>query len=180
MFGEFLEDLAIFISEKTYGGHKSSAEGLDLEFIKDNTHYVISIKSGQNWGNSSQVKKIVQDFDNCVRRLKQSSKKIEIKPVLGICYGKAKTVITKHNYWKIVGQNFWYLISGDPNLYLDIVKPIGHMAKENNEAYLSARNGILNRLTAEFIKEFCYPSGEIDWNRLVEFNSQNLDIDSDF
>jgi len=32
IFGGFLEDLAIFICSKVYGGRKSAAEGIDLEF----------------------------------------------------------------------------------------------------------------------------------------------------
>ena len=55
IFGSFLEDLAIHISGITCGGHKSTAPGVDLEFINNGTHYVVSIKSGTNWGNSSQI-----------------------------------------------------------------------------------------------------------------------------
>ncbi len=32
IFGGFLEELAIFICAQVYGGQKSSAEGIDLEF----------------------------------------------------------------------------------------------------------------------------------------------------
>src|SRR3989338_9047278 len=43
MFGDFLEGLAVFVAEKTSGGHKSTAQGVDLEFINNNMHYVVSI-----------------------------------------------------------------------------------------------------------------------------------------
>ncbi len=33
IFGEFLEGLAIFICNKVHKGRKSSAEGIDLEFV---------------------------------------------------------------------------------------------------------------------------------------------------
>lgn len=178
MFGEFLEDLAVYISEKTLGGHKSSAQGVDLEFIKNNTHYVVSIKSGPNWGNSSQHKKLEQDLENCVRRLKQSGVTREVRPVLGICYGKTRTSIVK-SYWKVVGQNFWYLISDDQNLYTDIIEPIGYRAHENNEVYISQRNALLNRFTSEFVEIFCKPNGEIDWEKLVQYNSKNYNTSSE-
>ena len=51
IFGNFLEQLALFICTKVYGGSKSSAEGIDLEFEKDSIRYIVSIKSGPNWGN---------------------------------------------------------------------------------------------------------------------------------
>lgn len=57
LFGNFMEGLAIFINSKIYKGKKSSAEGIDLEFSENNIHYIISIKSGPNWGNSRQIKK---------------------------------------------------------------------------------------------------------------------------
>ena len=45
LFGDFLEGLAVFIAEKTCGGHKSAATGADLEFINQGIHYIVSIKS---------------------------------------------------------------------------------------------------------------------------------------
>ncbi|MBN2893444.1 MAG: hypothetical protein JXL97_16340 [Bacteroidales bacterium] len=48
IFGEFLEGLSIFINEKVYGGRKSSAEGIDLEFENEEIKYIVSIKSGPN------------------------------------------------------------------------------------------------------------------------------------
>ncbi|MCF2520942.1 hypothetical protein L0660_24960 [Dyadobacter sp. CY351] len=58
IFGEFLEGLAIFICGKVYGDRKSSADGIDLEFEKDNIIHIVTIKSGLNWGNSSQKGKM--------------------------------------------------------------------------------------------------------------------------
>ncbi len=54
LFGDFLEGLAIFVAEQTCQGHKSTAPGVDLEFFNQGIHYVVSVKSGTNWGNSSQ------------------------------------------------------------------------------------------------------------------------------
>jgi len=175
IFGDFLEGLALFIAEKTYNGHKSSAQGIDLEFIKNNTHYLVSIKSSTNWGNSSQQKKLASDLNIAVSRLKQNHPDSLIQPVLGICYGKTKTSFIR-GYKKIVGQNFWYLISGNVDLYKEIIEPIGYKAKEHNDAFNNEKSKIINRFTKLFIDEFCHPSGEINWQKLVEFNCGNLDI----
>jgi hypothetical protein len=90
-FGDFLEKLAIFIAGKTCGGHKSSAQGVDLEFINRGTHYIVSVKSGPTWGNSSQHKKLAQDLRDTVIRIKQARTSLKVEPVLGICYGKTRT-----------------------------------------------------------------------------------------
>src|ERR1039458_2828046 len=69
IFGGFLESLAVFICGRVYSGKKSSAEGIDLEFERDGIYYVVSIKSGPNWGNSGQVKKMRQNFNQAKRIL---------------------------------------------------------------------------------------------------------------
>ena len=93
LFGDFLEELAIFITEKTFQGHKSSAQGVDIEFFKNDIHYIVSVKSGTNWGNSSQHKKLKEDLAAAVTRIKQSHYSRNVQSVLGICYGKTKTGI---------------------------------------------------------------------------------------
>lgn len=173
LFGDFLEDLAIFIAIRTCNGHKSTAPGVDLEFINNDIHYVISIKSGPNWGNSQQQSKQEEHLKDAVKRLKQSSLTLNVQPVLGICYGRTKTSYLR-GYLKVVGQNFWYLISEDEELYKRIIEPIGYQAKQYNEAFLEGKSGIINLFTQEFIQNFCDSNGTVDWMKLVEFNSGNM------
>ena len=173
LFGDFLEDLAVYVAQITCGGHKSSAPGVDLEFIHEGIHYVVSIKSGPSWGNSSQQDKLEQDLKNAVARIKQSKHGANVQPVLGICYGKTKTSYLR-GYRKVVGQSFWYLISENPDLYTDIIEPVGYRAKEHNEAFALEKSKLVNRFTHQFIEEFCNPDGGIDWVKLVQFNSRNL------
>lgn len=180
LFGDFLEDLAVFVAGKTVHGHKSTAPGMDLEFEKDGIYHIVSIKSGPNWGNSSQHKKLATDFLDAEKRLKQSSHVQNVQKVLGICYGKVKTSFTSSGYIKVVGQNFWTLISNDPNLYIDIIEPIGYKAKEHNDAYYHERDKISNRLTHNFIERFCDETGAIDWHELLRANSGNYDLDHFF
>lgn len=77
LFGDFLEDLAVFIAGKTCSGKKSAATGIDLEFFDDNTHYVVSIKSGPNWGNSSQQRRLETDLQNAVKETEAVKRHIE-------------------------------------------------------------------------------------------------------
>lgn len=136
---------------------------------------MVSIKSGPNWGNAAQHKKLIADFNNAVKVLKQTNKSIIVQPILGICYGNTKTSYL-NNYWKLVGQNFWYFISGLENLYIDIIDPIGHNAKEHNEKYLREKGKIVNKFTKEFLERFVDDNYLINWDKLVEFNSGNKDI----
>ena len=166
LFGDFLEGLAVFVAQQTCDGHKSAAPGVDLEFFNRSVHYVVSVKSGPRWGNSSQQAKLADDLKNAVTRVKQSKRGANVQPVLGICYGKTKTSYIR-GYLKIVGQNFWYLISENRGLYTDIIEPIGYRAKEHNETFLLERSKVANRFAKVFIDEFCDASGAIDWARFV-------------
>src|ERR1700690_2087927 len=51
IFGNWMEGLAIFINERVYHGRKSGILGIDLEFDLKGVRYIVTIKSGPNWGN---------------------------------------------------------------------------------------------------------------------------------
>ena len=170
IFGDWLEGLAIFINSKVYKGRKSGIPGIDLEFDKDNIRYILTIKSGPNWGNSSQIGKLVADFKTAKKTLRTSNSKINVVAVNGCCYGKDNQS-DKGDYFKYCGQKFWEFISGDPELYIKIIEPLGHMAKERNDDFIKSYSQMINMFTKEFANEFCKDNGEIDWDKLVRFNS---------
>ena len=170
VFGDWLEGLAIFINEKVYGGRKSGVQGVDLEFDKNNIRYIVSIKSGPNWGNSSQIQKMVTDFNKAKKILRTSNSGIKVTAVNGCCYGIERNS-DKGNYFKYCGQRFWQFISGDENLYIDIIEPLGQRAKEKNEDFQVSYAQMINKFTKEFGIEFCNDKGAINWEKLVIFNS---------
>ncbi|MGH7886169.1 MAG: PmeII family type II restriction endonuclease [Thermodesulfobacteriota bacterium] len=171
IFGDWLEGLAIFINQKVYDGWKSGVSNIDLEFDKDNVRYIVNIKSGPNWGNSSQISKMKTDFNTAKKTLRTSNSKLIVISINGCCYG-IDNKPDKGDYFKYCGQEFWHFISGQENLYKDIIKPLGHKAKEKNEEFIASYSRMLNKFTKEFIQDFCKYTGEIDWNKLVEFNSR--------
>lgn len=178
IFGDWLEGLAIFINEKVYSGWKSSGPGIDLEFDKNNIRYIISIKSGPNWGNDSQIKKMIDNFNTARKILRTSGSKINIIAVNGCCYGRQKQTYeykSKGDYYKYCGQRFWEFISGEPNLYTEIIQPLGYKAKEKNEEFLISYSHIINKFTNQFTNEYCKDSGEIDSEKLVKFNSAQIE-----
>lgn len=177
IFGGFLEELAIFICNKVYDGQKSAAEGIDLEFDKNNVKYVVTIKSGPNWGNSRQISKMLDDFRKAKRVLRTNAKKINIIAINGCCYGIDDNP-DKGDYIKLCGQRFWAFISGDDNLYTKIIEPFGYQAKEKNEHFLQEYGRVINKFTLEFGKNYCSRSGDILWGKLVKFNSGKKQDDS--
>lgn len=170
IFGGFLEELAIFISSRVYGGQKSSAEGIDLEFERDDIRYIVSIKSGPNWGNSSQIAKLRDNFRKAKRILRTNTSSANVVAVNGCCYGRDRRP-DKGDYLKLCGQKFWEFISGDNNLYTEIIEPLGHQAKEKNKRFMDEYDKVVNKFTAEFVGIFCDAEGNMLWEEIVKFNS---------
>ena len=175
IFGDWLEGLAIFINKNIYGGRKSGILGIDLEFDKDGNRYIVNIKSGPNWGNSSQIEKMILEFRNAKKTLSTSGSKINVVAINGCCYGRDKNPhkFPKKggDYFKYCGQAFWEFISGNNNLYIEIIEPLGHKAKERNEDFIKAYSQMVNKFTKQFIDEFCKEDGSIDWEKIVIINS---------
>lgn len=170
IFGDWLEGLAIFINQKVYKGWKSGIPNIDLEFDKESIRYIINIKSGPNWGNSSQIAKMKSDFKTAKRTLRTGNSGLIVISINGCCYGK-ENHSDKGDYFKYCGQEFWEFISGNENLYTEIIQPIGHKSKERNEEFMQSYSRMLNQFTKDFIQYFCKENGDIDWCKLVEFNS---------
>jgi hypothetical protein len=173
IFGDWLEGLAIFINCKVYGGRKSGIEGIDLEFDNNGERNIVNIKSGPNWGNHSQLKKMVADFKTAKKTLRTSNSKLNIVAVNGCCYGRDNKP-DKGDYLKYCGQRFWEFISGNDNLFIEIIEPLGNMAKEKNDDFVQSYSLIINKFIKEFANEYCNNNGEINWEKLVRYNSATL------
>ena len=172
IFGNFLEGLAIFVNQKVYDGWKSSTQGIDLEFNNDNARYIVAIKSGPNWGNSSQIRKMQDDFRKAKQTVRTSNSNLHVIAVNGCCYGRNARP-DRGDYYKYCGQKFWEFISGNPDLYLKIIKPLGYSSKEKNELFHDEYAQMVNKFTIEFSEVFV-TNGEINWDALVRFNSSEL------
>jgi len=168
-FGAFLERLAVFIARELYGGGKTGSSGSDLEFKRGDLRYIVSIKSGPNWGNASQVKQQEQNFKSVAKIIRQNQDAEAVMPILGFCYGNVYK--DRGSYQIYGGQKFWEFLSGDDRLYLDIIKPLGHEAKKRNDLVAEEYSKQLNKFTAEFSNRFC-DNGKINWEAIVRFNSE--------
>ena len=187
MFGNRLEAFAIFVSEKLYGGFKSDLPSIDLEFERDGKYYIVGIKSGINWGNSDQVNRMKDNFKTA-RRYLTEEKNIG-KPIIavnGCIYGKDAKPFKENktddekSYFKYAGQDFWEFISGDSELYREIIKPIEEKARERDAEFKETFNGKINNMVKEFSNIFLDRAGQIDWIKIVEYISKRGKSEIDF
>ena len=170
IFGDWLEGLAIFVIGKVYSGRKSGITGIDFEFDKNKIRYIVAVKSGPNWANSRQLAEMKTSFKTAIKTLRTSNSNLQVVAVNGCCYG-CDNKPDKGDYYKFCGQIFWEFISGNTNLFTEIVEPLGFKAKEKNDDFLKSYSKMLNKFTKEFTNEYCKNNGEIDWDKLVRFNS---------
>jgi hypothetical protein len=174
LFGDFLEGVALFVANTLYDGYKpAELEGIDLLFERDNRIYIVEIKSGPHWGNSSQIKKMIQNFEVARNKLSPHYPDREIVAVNGCCYGRERQSRKKNGaYWKLCGQDFWRFLSDNDRLYLDIIEPLGSQAQQRNQEFAEAYAALVNELTVKFTAEFCTPSYLIDWEKLLRWVSE--------
>ncbi len=164
-------ELAIHINNNFYGGKKSSLPSIDLEFDKDGIRYIVTIKTGSNWGNSTQISKMILNFISAIKTLQASDTYLKVIAINGCCYGRDSKPDKKGIYFKYCGQRFWEFISGDPEIYKELIEPLGHKAKEKNEQFLETYPKVLNKFVLEFIQDYCLGDGSINWPKIVELNS---------
>ncbi len=169
IFGNvFFEPIARIAS----GGKTSDAEGVDFVIESAGRITAVALKSGPNIYNASQKKRQSQEFLAVRSRLYKLQKQFD--PILGHAYGRLKTEPTKDRIYRDrSGQAFWTEITGDSDFYLKLVRLMKDVPAQHRKEYTPAWDAAINRFTAEFIKDFCFPDGSIDWEKLVRFVSED-------
>jgi len=161
-FGNVLEKIALVICAHAKGGRKSSTAKIDLEYDEGNRRTIIQVKSGPNWGNSSQRDKLVDSFKSARRVLGTS---IEVRCIEGICYGPS---CTNHlgTHLQLVGKDFWQDISDWPDTANRVLEIIGSHAENGLN---KMRNQVSEKLVSYMKDEqIVNAKGLIQWDELLK------------
>jgi len=168
LFGDaFFEPIAKAVS----GGTVSPSEGVDIAVETKDRYKAISVKSGPNPFNSSQVKRQSDEFETLRRRLTKLRKQFD--PILGHSYGKKQTPSTKAKVYRDTsGQLFWEELTGDSEFYQKLIELMEtKVIRKHRDDYHIEYQKAVNRYVREFTNDFCATDGAIDWSKLVAFNS---------
>jgi hypothetical protein len=166
IFGnKFFETIAQEIS----GGRKSKTDSIDVELERGDVAVAYAVKSGNAVFNNNSLRKQIEAFEECRRRLTGYA----FEAVVGYGYGRRESVPGKgkKNFREVSGQGFWEEMSGDPDLYKKLLPIIGKKADEHAPQYERAVMERKEKMIAEFLAEFGAPDGQIDWDKLLAFNS---------
>jgi hypothetical protein len=168
IFGNaFFEPIARIAS----GGKVSDAEGVDFVIETGNRITAVSLKSGPYIFNSSQKKRQSQEFQAVRNRLYKLHKQFD--PILGHAYGRTTRKPSKDLIYRdSSGQAFWREITGDADFYLELIRLMKDEPANHRKEYSLAWDATVNKFTKEFIDEFCYADGNMDWDKLLRFVSE--------
>lgn len=181
IFGNLMEELAIYACEKAYKGVKAEQgkfKSIDLIFYRDGKKYIVGIKSGPFWGNKDQIDRMKANFKVARKILKDEGNETKIVAVNGCIYGKDSKPYKidkrdrEKNYYKHCGQEFWELITGDKDFYQRIVVPIDKEAKKRDESFRNSYYAKINELTKDFSKSYLSDDGLINWEKIIDFVSK--------
>lgn len=179
IFGDLMENLAIHVCSQVFSGRKAEEgkyRSIDLIFERDNKIYIVGIKSGPNWGNSDQVNTMKRNFKAAKRIIHAESGKRSIVAVNGCMYGRdnAPHKVNKNStlsYYKICGQAFWELISGDDQLYKKIIQPLDKEAKKRDVVFKELYIKKINEMTKDVVELF-YTQDNLDWEKIIDYVSK--------
>lgn len=169
IFGDaFFEPIARLAS----GGTVSPTEGVDFTIETEDRYLAVAMKSGPNIYNASQKKRQSEEFIALRSRLYKLNKIFD--PLLGHGYGKRRSLPSKTKIYRdSCGQAFWAEITGDPGFYLKLIRLMKDIPQRHRQEHQRSWGAAVNRFTKEFIKDFCFEDGCIDWEKLVRFISED-------
>ena len=168
-FGKIFEKWAEIIAKYGKNGQKSGIEGIDVEYSEGTTKRVlIQVKSGKNWGNSSQKKQLKSNFQTATRVLRQGDSVKDVRCIEGISYGKRES---RHlgSHERIVGVDFWEEISGWDELYFFLIDVV---EKHASNGLQDAKNETVDKVV-RFMREkdLLEEEDEVNWDNLIVFLS---------
>ena len=171
VFGEeFFEPICKAVS----GAQAAGVPGVDFTIETQESFQAITLKSGPNAFNSSQVSKQNEQFDALQRSLQATVRRVRkaFIPIMGCGYGRVDSQPTRaRRYAKLAGQSFWQRITGDAHFYLKLVRLMRDDPDKHRESFDQSWARAVNRFARDFLQQFCDPAGNILWEDLVQFNS---------
>ncbi|MBX3087737.1 MAG: hypothetical protein KF742_04575 [Cryobacterium sp.] len=177
IFGnEFFEPLAIWVAEHAnsddpaISARTSSGAGVDVEVEFSSKFMAIAVKSGTSVFNAQSRAKQKDQFKQAQSRLFKNGKQFD--PVVGYSYGRLNS--KEVAFRELAGQSFWEELSGDPDLYVKIVDAMEEASVTHAALFQSEYDKALKRFTQELLLDFADEEGNLDWAKLVKFNSASV------
>lgn len=134
----------------------STTQGIDIEFVDaiDGHKKHCQIKAGPNTINKDDVQVIKNHFRSVINLGRTNGIRIASTDcIVGVFYGEKNDLSTHYkrideDYPVIVGQEFWYHLTGDSNFYNDLIEAFAEVAEEMDSSSLF--EDVINQLSQDF------------------------------
>lgn len=121
-----------------FEGFGSTTSGINIEFIDsiDKRKKYCQLKSGPNTINSNDIETIIGHFKGITNLARTNNLNIRINDlIVGVIYGDEKELSSHYKrinekYPVVIGQDFWYRLTGKENFYFDLIHTVGEVALE--------------------------------------------------
>jgi len=121
-----------------FEGFGSTTPGIDIEYIDatNGRKKYCQLKSGPNTINKDDVETIFGHFKSTINLARTNNLTIGVNDmVIGVLYGEEVELSSHYKkinekYPVIVGQEFWYRLTGNKEFYLDLINTLGEVAIE--------------------------------------------------
>jgi hypothetical protein len=121
-----------------FEGFGSTTPGIDIEYIDslDGRRKYCQLKSGPNTINHDDVETIFGHFNATINLARTNNLSIGFNDlVVGVIYGNPLELSSHYNkinekYPVLVGQDFWYSLTGRKDFYFALIDAIGEVALE--------------------------------------------------
>lgn len=148
-----------FISE-VLGAVGTIITGTDIEFVDqiDHRKKYCQLKSGPNNINFDDVETIKNKFRGIRNLAKQNNKKLSVDDlIVGVLYGTKDSLSVFYHkiaedYPVLVGEDFWYHLTGDKSFYTELGERFGKVARETDAKDLLEE--VINDLAKDIEENF--------------------------
>jgi len=175
LFGKRFEDVALKVLSVAHDvAIKSSAGSIDAEVISSGRRFIISLKAGPATYNAGNAKNARKEFTAAKARVAQEDINTPVFTMNAAYYGNSKPVLDKIPM-VLRGQAFWFFASKEESFYIELLKMCSKKNKTFRAKVKTKFDEVRNRLTGEFLHDFCDSNNSIMWDKLAKLNSGNVD-----
>ncbi|GAA3636221.1 PmeII family type II restriction endonuclease [Flavivirga jejuensis] len=121
-----------------FKGLGSTTQGIDIEFVDvtDGRKKYCQLKAGPNTINYDDVTTIINHFNGVRNLARTNNLNVGINDmIVGVVYGEESELSShykkiRNSYPVIIGQDFWYRLTGKDDFYFELIDAIGEVALE--------------------------------------------------
>jgi hypothetical protein len=167
IMGYLLESIAVKVISLVFNGYKSKEECTDLEWVVNGLIHYRGWKSSPNWGNADQKNRV----NHSLKVLCDNDNFGSFKVLTS--YGKTSKKMSEKSFNQISGQDSWFEISNDPEMYNKVMVGILEHSKLLSEVIEKIYVSDINESIEWVINNFTNEDKTLNFIKINEYVSRS-------